>query len=316
MGNEIKSAIIGAVVGSVLTGAISLFIYFDQKNGMESKTVETLTKYFDSVDIDMSYNEALEMAYKDSEDMKSKLNDLESGIINPILIESAQNYAKGKDYVAAISILNSIGRKSSEVEKLINDYTKKYETDIIDQVETLKNQGNVDAAKNLIESSLKIIPNSELIKNKEKEINNLFLQNMTEIVPAYQSGGNEYKEYNANKDGGTEFFTMAGEKYSNGMTFNADINIFNDVSWAIYNLNGKYKSLSFTVCHVDNTYIGDPTVLQVIYDGTLKEEISLAPDMFPKQVVLDLTGVKQLKLQVPASGTDNPIYGIGNPIIQ
>lgn len=27
MGNEIKSAIIGAVVGSVLTGAISLFIY-------------------------------------------------------------------------------------------------------------------------------------------------------------------------------------------------------------------------------------------------------------------------------------------------
>lgn len=316
MSDGIKSAVIGAIVGSLITGAVSLFINYDQKKGIEIKTVETLSKYFDSVDKDMSYNKALEMVYKDSEEMKSKLKDLESGITNSILLESAKEYAKSNDYVVAISILNSIKEKTSEVKKLTDDYTEKYENSIVNQVNELKNNGDIDEATHVIDSSLKVIPNSKSLKSKKEEVNNLYLQSMTKIVPAYQSGGNEYKEYSSNKDGKVEFFTMGGEKYSNGMTFNADINIFNDISWAIYNLNNKYKSLSFIVCHVDNTDLGNPTVLQVICDGILQKEIPLAPDMFPTQITLDLTGVKQLKLQVPSSGSNGPLYGIGNPIIQ
>ena len=86
------------------------------------------------------------------------------------------------------------------------------------------------------------------------------------------------------------------------MTFNADYNVFDDVSWAIYNLEEKYTSLEFTVCHVDGTYNGDATSLQIFYDGNLSQEIPLKPDMSPKKVTIDLTGVNQLKLQVPASG--------------
>ena len=55
MSDGIKSAVIGAIVGSLITGAVSLFINYDQKKGIEIKTVETLSKYFDSVDKDMSY---------------------------------------------------------------------------------------------------------------------------------------------------------------------------------------------------------------------------------------------------------------------
>lgn len=316
MKNELKVAVIGAIVGAFITGAISLFIYFDGKNGIETKTVETLTKYFDSVDKDMSYNEALEAVYKESKKMKSELGDLRAGNINGILVESAQQFANSKDYVSALSILNGIEKKSYQINNLINEYTKKYESDVTDQVESLVDEDNTEEAKKILETALKIVPNSKVIKNKKQEINNLYRQNMVEIVPAYQSGGNEYKEYNTNKTGGTEFFKMAGIKYSDGMTFNADINIFDDVSWAIYNLNGKYTSLNFTVGHVDDTDIGDKTVLQVLYDGKLKKEIPLAPDMLSRKVKLNVTGVKQLKLQVPSSGSDSPLYGIGNPVIQ
>lgn len=316
MKNELKVAVIGAIVGALITGAISLFIYFDGKNGIENKTVETLTKYFDSVDKDMSYNEALEAVYKESKKMKSEIGDLKAGNINGILVESAQQFADAKDYVSALSILNSIEKKSYQINNLIDEYTKKYESEVTNQVELLVDEDNTDEAKRILETALKIVPNSKAIKNKKQEINNLYHQNMVEIVPAYQSGKNEYKEYNTNKTGGTEFFKMAGIKYSDGMTFDADKSFYEDITWAIYNLSGKYSSLSFTIGHVDDTDIGEKTVFQVLYDGKLEKEIPLAPDMIPQKVKLDVTGVKQLKLQVPSSESESPLYGIGNPIIQ
>ena len=47
----------------------------------------------------------------------------------------------------------------------------------------------------------------------------------------------------------------------------------------------------------------------------LKEEIPLAPDMSPKAISLDVSGVTQLKMQIHSSGGDNPVYGVGNPVI-
>ncbi len=139
---------------------------------------------------------------------------------------------------------------------------------------------------------------------------------MTDVVPAYQSGGNEYKEYTASNSGGTEYFSMGGVKYTYGMTFDADINVFNDVSWAVYNLDNKYRSLEFVVCHVDGTDIGETNKMDIFYDGTLTEQIDLAPDMAPKNITLDITGVNQLKIQLYPSGISNPVYGIGNPVIK
>lgn len=313
---EFKSAIVGALVSSIITGGISLYIHFDEKKNNEEKTIEVLTKYFDSVKKDMSYNEALAAAYSDYEIAKKKIDDLEEGIINPVFINKAKEYANSKDYVSALLLLNNIKNKSTDVKSLIDEYTQIYENNIINQIEIYKNDGNIDEMNEILNIGLKNVPHSKILKNKQQEINELRFQNMTDVVPAYQSGGNEYKEYSANKDGSTESFMMGGVKYLNGMTFNADINIFNETSWAIYNLEGKYKNLNFIVCHVDNTDLGDSTTLQIFYDRSLKKEISLSPDMYPKKIKLNLTGVKQLKFQVKSSGGNGPLYGIGNPIIQ
>lgn len=139
---------------------------------------------------------------------------------------------------------------------------------------------------------------------------------MLTVAPSYNSGGNPYKEYSYSDSNETETFSMGGVKYTDGMTFNADINIFDDVSWAVYNLDSKYNTLEFTVGHVDGTFNGDKNTLQIFFDGELREEIPLSPDMLPESVTLDVSGVEQMKMQVLASGNDNPIYGVGNPIIK
>ena len=36
-----------------------------------------------------------------------------------------------------------------------------------------------------------------------------------------------------------------------------DVNIFVDVSWAVYNLDKQYKTLEFIVCHADCTDLGN-----------------------------------------------------------
>lgn len=215
-----------------------------------------------------------------------------------------------------MSILNGVKTKTPEIETLINDYTNRYETYIINQTDTLKAEDKLDEANALISDALILLPQSLVLKNKEQEIKNSYPQNMINIVPAYQSGGNEYTEYTSSKSGASKSFSMGGVKYTNGMTFNADINIFDDVSWAVYNLNNKYNNLEFILGHVDGTDLGNETFLEIYYDGELKEEISVTPDMLPKSISLDISDVAQLKLQVHSSGSDGPLYGLGNPMIK
>lgn len=174
----------------------------------------------------------------------------------------------------------------------------------------------MDEAVSLVGEALKVLPDSTILKDKQQELLKSYPQKMLDVVPAYQSGGNPYKEYSYKNSGGTEYFSMGGIKYTDGMTFSGDNNVFDEVSWAIYNLNGEYNTLEFTVCHVDGTFNGGANTLQIFYDGELKEEIPLAPDMSPKKVSLNVSDVVQLKMQIHASGGDHPIYGVGNPMIK
>lgn len=313
--SRMKKDILLLVIGWVITAAPTLYIYFDEKSGIEEKTVETLSKYFDTIDDEMSYSDALETVYKESEKMKSEIKNLEEGNTNSALIKKAKDYALLNDYFTALIILETIDEPDLETKNLIKEYSQKYESGIISLVDSYIDDNNIEEAKKVLNSSLEILSNSETLSNKKKELDNEIM-NMVQVCPAYQSGGNTYKEYDPNINGITESFSMGGIKYTNGMTFDADINIFNDSSWAIYNLDEKYASISFVVGHVDGTDLGKQTVLQIIFDGNIYKEINLFPDMYPQNETIDVTGVKQLKLQVLSSGNVNPLYGIGNPLIR
>ena len=315
MTNELKQTLIGTIIGAILTGGVSLYTYFDSKYGIESKTVETLSKYFDSVDKDMSYNVALEKVYEDTKSMQTRIDELESGNIDSILIKNAQEYGESENYYMALSLLMNVESSDEEKENLISRYGEKFEDEVLSQADFFINNSNVNAAKLILNKALDIVPESKRISEKLSELNSNDTNSLVKMVPAYQCGGNTYEEYSPDNDGATNSFVMAGITYTNGMTFDADINIFNDSCWALYNLDGKYTNLSFIVGHVDGTDLDDGTVLQVFTDGNLQKEINLKSDMYPKDEVIDLSGVKQLKLQVLPSGNDHPVYGIGNPMI-
>lgn len=324
--NQMKSGIVGAVVGAVLSGAVSIGLFIAEKDTIEKKTIETLSGYFDSVNIDMSYDEVLKTIYEDSKKLENEnkalnieLNNLKKQINDDksitLTLEKASSYADSFDYAKALILLTSIESKTPEIEVLINDYTKKYEMQIIEKVDNLKSNKKFDEALKLLKEALDVLPSNAVFTEKQKEVEKSYPQNMIDVVPAYQSGGNPYREYSSKLTGGEEYFCMGGVKYTNGMTFNADVNIFDEVSWAIYNLNKEYNTIEFIVCHVDGTFNGGTTALQIFYDGMLKEEISLAPDMSPKAISLNVSGVTQLKMQIHSSGGDNPVYGVGNPVI-
>lgn len=323
-----KKSIISAIVGAVITGVFSIALFYFEKRTTENETIGLLANYFSDIDEDMAYEEALKIIYQDQISLSNENTELKEEIdelkqVNNQeandMLDRASAYAQEGNYAAAISQikkLTNIDGYSVEIDALLKEYSSKYEMTVEEQAkEFLSEQKNEDASV-LVGNAMKVIPESEGLKTLMDEIERSYPQNMIEVSPAYESGGNPYKEYSSSNLGATESFLMAGIQYTNGMTFNADINIFDDVSWALYNLDGKYETLEFVIGHVDGTDIGHETYLQIYYNGNFSQEILLKPDMIPQSVTLNVTDVKQLKLQVPSSGAEGPRYGIGNPILR
>ena len=322
---DILVSVISAIAGSLATGIFSVGIFVLERKSIEEGAVKSMSENFESVKADMSYDEAFKAIYREHEELEqendklnNKLDELKTNAAekNENTIKDAETYAEAGDYKNALLLLNSIKDKTAEIEALINDYSQKYEKQVITQVDNWITESKYDDASVAIDDALKVLPDSTVFMSKKEELQGSSPQYMLEVVPAYQNGGNTYTEYRSLDSGGVETFFMGGVEYSNGMTFNADYNVFNDVSWAIYNLEGKYTSLEFTVCHVDGTYNGEDSSLQIFYDGSLSQEIPLKPDMSPQKVTIDLSGVTQLKLQVLASEAEDPVYGVGNTMIK
>lgn len=304
---------IGVATSSIL--AVSSWALGGQQQRQED--VGELASSFDFVDEGGDLNDAIGSLHAELEAREDQIRQLESDEREQITITLAKGRWDSGDYVGALSALSEDADVSSEVFSVYAEYSSQYVEMILRQVDELIEGRDYDGAISLLDEAIGVVEGSgheKQLEDRKEEVEEERPKDMLDVVRAYQSGGNPYVEYSS-KDSGGESFSMGGVKYLDGMTFNADINIFEDVSWAVYNLGGKYRTLEFTACHVDGTDLGDDAVLQVFYDGELKEEIPLSPDMLPVDVSLDLSGVNQLKLQVPSSGSNGPLYGVGNPRI-
>lgn len=115
--------------------------------------------------------------------------------------------------------------------------------------------------------------------------------------------------YSSSQNGKT--FTMAGERYSNGIGFGG---------WyyaeygghAMFNLNGKYSSIECVIGHTGWEH--EEKVINFIVDGKTIKTIVLEPECLPKRVSIPLGYGEQLKILV---GAENGCYvGIGNMQVQ
>ena len=83
-------------------------------------------------------------------------------------------------------------------------------------------------------------------------------------------------------------FSMAGEKYSNGLVFDGKS------QYALFNLNSKYQTIECTIGHTTNEQI-EKTV-SFIVDGKLVQEVTLEPECLPKKVSIPVQYGLQLKI--------------------
>ncbi len=120
-----------------------------------------------------------------------------------------------------------------------------------------------------------------------------------EVCPPYSGGASTYL---ASKG---QSFSMAGEKYSNGM-------VFSKGQSALFNLNSKYQTIECTIGHT--SYQGDEKTVSFIVDGKVVQEITLEPECLPKKVSVPVQYGLQLK--IVANNSNFGQIGLGNMTVR
>lgn len=303
MKNEVrvglKVGITVAVIEAILGLTTGMILFRMQEESIEKKTVETIAGYFDGVDERMSYGQALEFLYQSSKEKDQVIESLTqeneelskfkaqelSDAANVDIIESAQTAAASEDYKMALAILKSVSNKTSQMEVLISDYESKFESAIISQVTALIYDEQYDAAVDLLDDALKTLPNSSILKQSKTDVQQSKPQALMGILPPYETKG--YREKLP-----SDFMEMGGERYSNGFELGTSF----ETSYAIFNLNGRYKKLSGTIGHIDGSGERDK-VVTIFADGVLVQTIDVFYQDLPQEFSIDLDGVKQLKIE-------------------
>lgn len=125
---------------------------------------------------------------------------------------------------------------------------------------------------------------------------------LIDVCPPYEIDENHVDRFSSSD--GTSF-KMAGVSYTNGYTFRSDNR------YALFNLNGAYESLSFTLGHVDGQDLID-AVLQIYLDGDLAQELKVPAEGLPQQVTIPLNHALSMKwLAIDESSGYNTKIGLG-----
>ncbi len=117
---------------------------------------------------------------------------------------------------------------------------------------------------------------------------------LMDICPPYQtSDGQYYRE--------PDTIQMGGKVYVNSFSMQ-------DSSFALFNLNGQYDSLTFTLGHIDDSEMIDG-VFYIYLDNELVERIEVGCEALPKVYTIPLNKALQMKIEKVDEAT--PHYQAG-----
>lgn len=306
---------------AMLSIIVSIFLHFDTKRSTQHDIVKALSERYESVDQEMSYEEALEtvdreieklnnensLILKENEDLKQEITVLKNEYDTSEKISIADSYAKSGNYDIAISLLNSITNKTEDIDSLLENYTLNYEISVITNAETLANDGNFEEAVDQIDNALKIIPNSQTLLDKKVNITPQYLVDTIEC----------YKSENLWLLDSKEYIKMSGNSYRHAIfSQSSDIGVTmlnrSYSANAFYNLDGQYKQLSGIIGHID--FSGSGTIGEndggQVYDAEISiwgddqeiKTVSLLSDDTAEEFNVSIEGVKILEFRVKCSG--------------
>lgn len=111
-------------------------------------------------------------------------------------------------------------------------------------------------------------------------------------------------ECKTSKSSEGETFDMDGKKYSNGLTFGHWSN-----GSALFNLDGRFNSLSFDIGHTEA--LDDEKSVSFVVDGKTVKTVTLEPDQLAKHVTIPLNYGLQLKIVC-----DGWYVGVANMVVE
>lgn len=323
------------LVVSIVAIIVNVLIYNDTKRSTENKIVEALSERYASVDKEMSYEQALEAVDRDiqtltsdkaslqlkNDELENEINLLENEVTsleNQIdslkkeidrseKVARAESYAALGNYEVAIPVLNSISERTEDIDALLKDYIANYEISTITNAESLASSWNFDEAVTLLDEALKIIPNSQVLLEKKKDITPKYLVETIECHKAENLWLLDSKEY----------IKMSGKSYRHAIySQQSDIvsSMFNNAysANAFYNLDGRYSQLSGIVGNID--FSGSGTIGKQdggqVYDAEItiwgdEQEITtinLSSDDAAKEFNVSVSGVKILEFRIKCGG--------------
>ncbi len=139
---------------------------------------------------------------------------------------------------------------------------------------------------------------------------------MDECAPYQYKNGTEYR-YDPSSGSNKSFF-LSGKEYFDGFVLKVVGNYYTSQfgANALFNLNGKYSSVSFTLGHVDNTY-SLPVTLNIYLDDKLVQTLDIQPDSLAKTVTVPLDYALHMKLElVNPTMLDDTQYGFADFIFE
>ena len=117
-------------------------------------------------------------------------------------------------------------------------------------------------------------------------------------------------------DGSTQFktFSMGGVKYNEGIMLHATNSMLSKKpAYASFNLDGKYKTISFVAGHISNSNVYENDQIEIYADGVLIKTIDVKFHMIPQEYVVDVTGCKHLEFvsgKLTNDLMERPVFGI------
>ena len=90
--------------------------------------------------------------------------------------------------------------------------------------------------------------------------------------------------------------SMAGIEYNSGISIGGT-GYWGETGYALFNLSGKYTTLSFTVGNIDSRGVAWEESLSIYLDGELAWSIDLDPYALPVQYTVKVAGAKQMKME-------------------
>ena len=244
--------------------------------------------------------------YPKSEEFQKKYEEYTSALNAQVKTDAltiAETLAQTGDYLGAFNTVDQAISTIGEDEELASrakEYEDAYVANVITQVDTHLENGDFDAANQVVSEALKHFPNNTTMKQQQSRIENSKPQKLWVVCPPYESSGYEERAS----------ITMAGTQYTNGFVLDAGYN----EAYAIYNLNGKYNTLEFDMGHIDGSQMSNVT-FEIYLDGQPVKTIDATAEGLPVHYTIQLDGAKQMKINSTGWFGGYPEYGFINAVL-